>query len=92
MINILNLRNGMEDNLLLIQQIYLMIQKEGKEQNEFNDIIHAAQQHIDSISTLYTLGVSWLKGETDFSLHFIQGYKTTSLLKRMMCALSAEVL
>ena len=92
MIDILNLRNGMEDNLLLIQQIRLMIQKEGEEQNEFNDIIHAAQLHIDSISTLYTLGVSWLKGETDFSLHFIQGYKTTSLLKRKMCALSAEVL
>ncbi|XP_023332284.1 uncharacterized protein LOC111704303 isoform X3 [Eurytemora carolleeae] len=70
--DILNLRNGMEDNLLLIQQIHLMIQKEGKEQKEFNDIINIAQQQIDSISTLYTLGVSWLKGETDFSLHFIQ--------------------
>ena len=74
----------MEDNLLLIQQIHLMIQKEGKEQKEFNDIINIAQQQIDSISTLYTLGVSWLKGETDFSLHFIQGYKTTSLFKRKM--------
>ena len=73
MIDILNLRNGMEDNLLLIQQIHLMIQKEGEELKGFNDIILAAQQHIDSISTLYTLGVSWLKGETDFALSFVQG-------------------
>ncbi|XP_023332288.1 zinc finger protein 665 isoform X2 [Eurytemora carolleeae] len=72
MIDILNLRNGMENNLLLIQQIHLMIQKEGEELKGFNDIIHAAQQHIDSISTLYTLGVSWLKGETDFALSFVQ--------------------
>ena len=73
MIEILNLRNGMEDNLLLIQQIHLMIQKEGEEQKGLNDVIHAAQQHIVSIEQMYTLGVSWLKGETDFALHFIQG-------------------
>ena len=73
MIDILNLRNGMEDNLLLIQQINLMIQKEGEEQKGFDDMIHAAQQHIDSINTVYTLGVSWLKDDTDFALSFIQG-------------------
>ena len=73
MIDILNLRNGMEDNLLLIQQINLMIQKEGEEQKGFGDVIHAAQQHIDSINTVYTLGVSWLKDDTDFALSFIQG-------------------
>ena len=73
MIDILNLRNGMENNLLLIQQINLMIQKEGEEQKGFDDVIHAAQQHIDSINTVFTLGVSWLKDETDFALSFIQG-------------------
>ena len=73
MIDILNLRNGMEDNLLLIQQIHLMIQKEGEEQKGFNDIIHAAQQHIDAIITIYAMGVSWLKDDTDFALSFIQG-------------------
>ena len=35
--NILNLRNGMEDNLLLIQQIHLMIQKEVEEQKGFKE-------------------------------------------------------
>ena len=73
MIDILNLRNGMEDNLLLIKQINLMIQKEGEEQKGFDDVIHAAQEHIDSINTVYTLGVSWLKDETDFALKFIEG-------------------
>ena len=73
MIDILNLRNGMEDNLLLIQQINLMIQKKGEDQKGFDDVIHAAQQHIDSINTVYTLGVSWLKKEDGLSLEFIQG-------------------
>ena len=73
MIDILNLRNGMEDNLLLIQQINLMIQKEGEEQKGFDDVIHVAQQHIDSINTVYTLGVSWRKDETEFALKFIEG-------------------
>ena len=73
MIDILNLRNGMEDNLLLIQQIHRMIQKEGEEQRGFNDVINAAQQHIDAIITVYAMGVSWLKNDTDFALSFIQG-------------------
>ena len=72
MIDILNLRNGMEDNLLLIQQIQLMIQKEGEEQKGLNDVIHAAQQHIDSISTLFTLGVSWLNDSRKLALNYIQ--------------------
>ena len=75
MIDILNLRNGMEDNLLLIKQINLMIQKEGEEQKGFDDVIHAAQQHIDSINTVFTLGVSWLKKKDGVSLEFIQGKK-----------------
>ena len=65
MIDILNLRNGMEDNLLLIQQINLMIQKKGEELKGFNDVIHAAKQHIESINSVYTLGLSWLTGHTD---------------------------
>ena len=63
----------MEDNLLLIQQINQMIQKEGEEQKRLDDVIHAAQQHINSINTVYILGVSWLKDDTDFALSFIQG-------------------
>ncbi|XP_023321216.1 zinc finger protein ZFAT [Eurytemora carolleeae] len=73
MIDILNLRNGMEDNLLLIQQIHLMVQKEGEEQRGFNDVIHAAQQHIKTTNSVYTLGVSWLKDETAYALSIIQG-------------------
>ncbi len=72
-IDILNLKHGMEDNLLLIHQINLMIQKEEEEQKRFDDVIHAAQQHIDSINTVYTLGVSWLEDETDFVFKAIQG-------------------
>ena len=73
MIDILNLRNGMEDNLLLIRQINLMIQKEGEEQKGLDDVIHAAQQHIKTINSVYTLGVSWLKDETAYALSIIQG-------------------
>ena len=73
MIDILNLRIGMEDNLLLIQQINLMIQKEGEEQKGFDDVIHAAQQHIDSINSIYALGVSWLKDDTDYAVNFRKG-------------------
>ena len=73
MIDILNLRNGMEDNLILIQRINLMIQKDGEEQKRLDDVIHAAQQHIDSINTVYILGVSWLKAETDVTPSLIPG-------------------
>ena len=73
MIDILNLRNGMEDNLLLIQQINLMNENEGEEQNGLDDVIHAAQQHIESITTVYSLVLSWLKGDRDFALSFVQG-------------------
>ena len=81
MIDILNLRNGMEDNLLLIQQIKLMIQKEEEEQKGFDDVIQVAQQHIDSINTVYTLGVSWLKDETEFALKLIKGKMLISALE-----------
>ena len=81
MIDILNLRNGMEDNLLQIQKINLMIQKEEEEQMGFDDVIHAAQQHIDSINTVYILGVSWLKDETEFALGIIQGSNCFGFVK-----------
>ena len=73
MVDILNLRAGMEDNLLLIQQINQMKEKEGEEQNGLDDVIHAAQQHIKSINIVYTYGLSWLKGDADFALSFVQG-------------------
>ena len=79
MLDILNLRNGMEDNLLIIQQIHLMIQKEGEEQKRFNDVIHAAQQHIKSINCVYTLGLPWLLGNTDIS--FILGKILSNFVK-----------
>ena len=63
----------MEDNLLLIQQIHLMIQKEGEEQKGFNDVINATKQHIESINLVYNLGVSWLNDDPDFALSIIQG-------------------
>ena len=65
MIDILNLRNDMEENLFLIQQMNLMIQKEEEQLKGFNDVIHAAQRHIESINSVYTLGLSWLTGHTD---------------------------
>ena len=80
-IDILNLKHGMEDNLLLIQQINLMIQKEGEEQKRFDDVIHAAQQHIDSINTVYTLGVSWLKDDTEFAVRLTKGKMLISARK-----------
>ena len=73
MLDILNLRNGMEDNLLLIQQIHLMIQKEGEEQKGFNDVVHAAQQHINSIKEVCYLGITWLRQDIDIALRLIQG-------------------
>ena len=89
MIDILNLKNGIEDNLFLIQQINLMKQKEGEEHKGLvDDVIHAAQQHIESINTVYLLGVSWLKDDAEFVLSFIQGkikqrqvYNCTSVLE-----------
>ena len=63
----------MEDNLLLIQQIHLMVQKEGEEQKGFNDVINATKQHIESINLVYNLGVSWLNDDPDFVLSIIQG-------------------
>ena len=84
MIDILDLRNGMEDNLLLIQQINLMKQKEEEEQKGFDDMIHAAQQHIDSINTVYLLGVSWLKDETGFALKFLHGILNTFFIVNLL--------
>ena len=75
MVDILNLKNGMEDNLLLIQQLNLG----GEKQKRF-DVIQAAQEQIDSITTVYTLGVSWLKDQTEFTLMVLQG-KLFSILK-----------
>ena len=96
MIDILNLKHGMEDNLLLIQQINLMIQKEGEEQKGFDDVIHAAQQHIDSINTVYTLGVSWLKDETEFALRLTKGKMLISARKDITrlqgCSVLAPIL
>ena len=50
----ISLSNGMENILLLIQQIYQIQDKEGEEQKGLDDVIHAVQQHIKSISTVYT--------------------------------------
>ena len=107
LVGILNLKNGMEDNLhRLNQEINLKKRKREKTEEEekkekqregekeiegekemegegerveegwkgFNEVLHAAQQHIDSISSLYTLGVSWLKEETDNPPNTIQGF------------------
>ena len=69
MIDILNLRNGMENNLLQL----LIKQREGDEQKGFDDVIHTAQEHIDFISKVYTLGLSWLKDEREYTLGLIEG-------------------
>ena len=57
MIDILNLKHGLEDNLLLIKQ--LRIHLEETERREL--VVNAARQHITSISTVYQLGTAWLK-------------------------------
>ena len=70
----------MEENLLSMQQINLLMkEKEGEEQNGLDDVIHAAQQHIKTIITVYSLGLSWLKDDTEFALSFVQGVQGTSL-------------
>ena len=69
----ISLSNGMENILLLIQQIYQIQDKEGEEQKGLDDEIHAVQQHIKSISTVYSLGLSWLKDETDVAFSFVKG-------------------
>ena len=101
LVGILNLKNGMEDNLhLLNQEINVKKGKrekteeeekkekemEGEEEMEgegekveeewkgLNEVVLAAQQHIDSISSMFTLGVSCLKEETDNSTNIIQGF------------------
>ena len=100
LVGILNLKNGMKDNLhLLNQEINVKKgkrekteeeekkekQREGEEEMEgegekeeeewkgLNEVLLAAQQHIDSISSMYTLGVSCLKEETENSPNIIQG-------------------
>ena len=73
MIDILNLRNGMEDNLLLMQKVHRIVKNIQSVGSDLINATTAAQQHIDSINTVYILGVSWLNDKNDFALSFIRG-------------------
>ena len=73
MIDILNLRNGMEDNLLLMQKVHRIVKNIQSVGSDLINATTAAQQHIDSINTVYILGVSWLNDKTDFALSYIRG-------------------
>ena len=57
MIDILNLKHGLEDNLLLIKQLRFHLEEENRKEI----VVNAARQHITSISTVYQLGTAWLK-------------------------------
>jgi len=71
LIDVLNLRTGMEDNLLLIQNVYHTVKNIKSVSTDLMNAISVVQQHIDSINRVCTLGVSWLK--YDFSLNYITG-------------------
>ncbi|XP_023321211.1 zinc finger protein 431 isoform X2 [Eurytemora carolleeae] len=73
MIDILNLRNGMEDNLLLMQKVHHIVKNIKSVGLDLLNAITVVQQHIDSINTVYILGVSWLNDKTDFALSYIRG-------------------
>ena len=45
-------------------------------QEDRDALIHAAQEHVKSIITVYTLGISWLKDETEYVLGLIHGKYT----------------
>ena len=73
MIDILNLRTGMEDNLLLIQKVYHAVKNIKSVSADLLNATSVVQQHIDSINRVCTLGVSWLKYDVDFALNYITG-------------------
>ena len=72
MIDILNLRSGMEENLLLIQKVHHIVKNIKSVSTDLLNAITGVQQHIDSINTVYTLGVSWLKDDIDFVLKALE--------------------
>ena len=72
MIDILNLRSGMEENLLLIQTVHHIVKNIKSVSTDLLYAITGVQQHIDSINTVYTLGVSWLKDDIDFVLKALE--------------------
>ena len=63
----------MEDNLLLMQKVHHIVKNIKSVGLDLLNAITVVQQHIDSINTVYILGVSWLNDKTDFALSFIQG-------------------
>ncbi|XP_023321199.1 zinc finger protein 142-like isoform X3 [Eurytemora carolleeae] len=71
LIDVLNLRTGMEDNLLLIQNVYHTVKNIKSVSTDLMNAISVVQQHIDSMNRVCTLGVSWLKYDVDFSLNYI---------------------
>ena len=69
MIDILNLRNEMEDYLLLMNKHIL----ETETNIDLINVLSTAQYHIDRISMIFNLGESWLKGGPHSALISIKG-------------------
>ena len=63
----------MEDNLLLMQKVHHIVKNIKSVGLDLLNAITVVQQHIDSINTVYILGVSWLNDKTDFALSYIRG-------------------
>ena len=58
LVDILNLKHGLEDILLLIQQIRQVEPQEGEDVKEV--ALNLAKHHIDTVSSVYSLGIDWL--------------------------------
>ena len=73
MIDILNLMNGIEDNLLLIQKVHHIVKHNKSVSTDLLNAITGIQHYIDAINTVCTLGVSWPKDDIDFVLKALDG-------------------
>ena len=78
MIDILNLRNEMEDYLLLMNKHIL----ETETNIDLINVLSTAQYHIDRISMIFNLGESWLKGGPHSALISIKGETFETGLRR----------
>ena len=61
LVDILNLQHGLEDNLLVIQQIQQVDPGTGEDYKEL--ALNTARQHIIDINSVYQQGLDWLKND-----------------------------
>ena len=61
LVDILNLQHGLEDNLLVIQQIHQVDPGTGEDYKEL--ALNTARQHIIDINSVYQQGLDWLRND-----------------------------